>query len=73
MEHSASSESSSRSGSVEEPAEAQGAVGDPVQEPVHADDSLEAKVDFLVHLLLALHPPASLPRVVLVPTSLLLP
>ncbi|KAM4672094.1 hydrocephalus-inducing protein homolog [Amazona ochrocephala] len=44
LEHSASSESSCRSGSVEEPPEALGAVGDPVQEPAHADDSLEAKL-----------------------------
>ncbi|XP_061217731.1 hydrocephalus-inducing protein homolog isoform X3 [Neopsephotus bourkii] len=43
-EHSASSESSSRSGSREEPAEVLGAVGDPIQEPAHADDSLEAKL-----------------------------
>ncbi|XP_026704551.1 hydrocephalus-inducing protein homolog [Athene cunicularia] len=43
-ERSVSAGSSCRDGSVEEPAEALGAAGDPAQEPAEADDSLEAKV-----------------------------
>ncbi|NXQ99391.1 HYDIN protein, partial [Sagittarius serpentarius] len=42
-ERSASVESGSRDGGVEEPAEARGAAEDPGQEPADADDSLEAK------------------------------
>ncbi|XP_035754614.1 hydrocephalus-inducing protein homolog isoform X2 [Egretta garzetta] len=42
-ERSASVESSSRDGGVEEPAEAPGAVGDLAQEPADAYDSLEVK------------------------------
>lgn len=55
-ERSASVESSSRDGGVEEPAEAPGAVGDLAQEPADAYDSLEVKVGFLVCLVLALPP-----------------
>ena len=70
LERSASAESSSRDGGVEEPAEALGAAGDPAQEPADADDSLEAKVDFLVPLPLALPPPACHRKAVLLSTSL---
>ncbi|KAM9269036.1 LOW QUALITY PROTEIN: hydrocephalus-inducing protein homolog [Cariama cristata] len=44
LERSASAKSSSRDGSVEEPAKALGAVEDPVQEPADVDDFLEAKL-----------------------------
>lgn len=69
-ELSASAESSSGDGGAAEPAEALGAAGDRAQEPADADDSLEAKVDFLVHLPLALPPPACHRKAALVPTSL---
>lgn len=60
-EHLASAGSTTRGGSVEEPAGSLGSVRDPAQEPAHADDSLEAKVDVPVHL--CLHcPPLGFPR-----------
>ena len=67
---SVSAGSSCRDGGVEEPAKALGAAGDPAQEPADADDSLEAKVDFLVHLPLALPPPACHQKAMLVPIPL---
>ncbi|XP_053931842.1 hydrocephalus-inducing protein-like [Cuculus canorus] len=47
-EGSASAESSSREEAAEEPAKGLGAAGDTLQKPADANDSLEAKVDFLL-------------------------